>query len=169
MKEARLVWNGDVCPICGKSFSQHKFSDECLQVGMLKAKTDMLTDQAGRNTWYRIQVDVVMPALAEWWKANEATCKNKFQKSFVPSVLQFFSEKGFVSKKQLDVALSVIERANYGLSEQLKQEVSDKRGDLLAKYALDHYEYDELEWKDLRKKVRYYYKQGWLLQFEYFT
>lgn len=151
--------------------SKHQFSDECLQIGMVMAKKELLETQEGRNEWYRVEVTCAMDHLKKYWETHKDTVRSSFKKSFVPSVLEFYDQKGFLSKKQLTIAEDIIfsrgsgyqTAEEYEASDEFDAEVAEKRGDLLADYVETHMTYNELAWDDSRKKVRYYANKGWLL------
>lgn len=165
----RLVWKDDICPICGRPRSKHSFDDECLQIGMMIAKSELLNTLPGRSSWYNVEVTCAMDHLSKYWETHKDKVHSSFKKSFVPSVLEFYKKNGFLSKKQLKISEDIIfsRGSNYQTVDEFEasidfdEEVAEKRSDLLEEYS-KKIEYNELQWDDSRQKVRYYKTRGWL-------
>lgn len=97
----------DVCPYCGRLMSQHYQYQNCERAARVIAKDRIFSSDEKRQAWYKIETEVVMEALKYYWDEHCNTVRSNFKKSFVPSVLEFYSQKGYISKKQLGIAKDI--------------------------------------------------------------
>lgn len=155
---------GGVCPICGSDTmgaeidSNCKFLFSCAKDIVLKQYTE---DSLKYN--YGIESHIIMESFKkevqekiEQHKGNWNTAfKIKFKREFSKSVLDFYNEKGFVSKKQLDIVKRFCDtyKSMFG---GVQDSIIKEKKHFIKNFEKKHFE-EIVEvarnlWKDLKQK-----------------
>ena len=111
-------FEGRVCAICGAPIGDNNpdgLGSECRKVYAYARKVVFMQDVNRRNQFYNIKTNIVMP---EFIRLSEGrNFRSNFKKSFVPSVIEQYNTKGYLSNKQLNICCDMIlqwdERVNF--------------------------------------------------------
>lgn len=100
---------GKTCKVCGSRISDNNTTGigcEC-RYSYNKARKTVFFDERERGLkYYAIEADSWMPLFIKTFK--DTKFRSKFKKSFYPSIVEQYTEKGFVSKKQLEICKSML-------------------------------------------------------------
>jgi len=92
------------CRICGAIISDNNpdgIGSQCRAVYSKATYKVYLEDQQRRNKYYQIGIKDLMDYLKDY--AEGKKFRSAFKKSFIPSVISWYDEKGFISKKQKEI------------------------------------------------------------------
>lgn len=102
----------NVCKICGSETMGSDIGCSCKKLYnkavFIALKND---DKSSLNYNYSIEMQIIMNSFINWYDEKLKSHNNnitkmfrsEFKKSFYPSTYAFYKEKGYVSKKQLDI------------------------------------------------------------------
>lgn len=94
-----VICNGEsdknVCSTCEPSFLNIKMRH-------------LLKDEACRNEYYNIHTKKTVERLKSLWEEKGPKMRSDFKVKFIPSVIEYFNNNGYLSQKQVKIAENII-------------------------------------------------------------
>lgn len=118
------------CMICGAPISPNNLTGigcECQKVLERIQFETMFANEEFRTHYFQIESKPLINMLREYWNSKGARVRSSFKKSFIPSVLDFYDGKGFVSRKQLNLVIDILKYECSYLPEILNRIEKEKK------------------------------------------
>ncbi len=137
---------GRECAVCGAiigDMNPDGVGAECRHVyyGARKVIHNQVKERAYK--YYGTKARIFMPVFIE--KHKDVKFRSKFKKSFYPSVVKQWEEKGFLSKKQLEICLSWLGyKIDYNTEKELLGEVHNEEKKILKTWQPTDDERDQI-------------------------
>ena len=165
-----ISFSRDVCPWCGRKREKHFNYQHCDKTARFIAKNNILDNKEKRYEWFKVETEVTMEFLSEYWEMKCGKLRSQFKKDFIPSVLQFYNSKGYVSKKQLEIAKNIIsnKKSVYQSDEDWHrgnelEESIEKAHIHMIDEEVKNVKYDEAQFKEKYKLVDWLLKNNKIL------
>jgi hypothetical protein len=145
--------NPDRCRICGAAISDD--NPDGIGYTCRKVYKEALAATYFKFHWQRhrkIKLDMLMPMFIDEFKNTKF--RKQFKKDFYKSVVEFYEERGYVSKKQLEIIESWLFYKIENLGE-IRKEIGGKQADAIAEYipkTKDEQDYLDIMMKAARKE-----------------
>lgn len=138
---------GGVCRICGSYTMGADIGCSCM-IMYNRAKKIALHNHEKESLEYNYSIEMryIMNKFVTSYETRLAkhngdldkTFRSDFKKSFYPSVVAFFKERGFVSKKQLEIIKNELYGFNGGCMSEDYPQIEKQKEIFLNKFALDN-------------------------------
>lgn len=138
---------GNVCRVCGSDTMGASIGCGCMKM-MAKATFIVLSQNNEASLEYNYSIKMrkyleyfILDYEARLERHNgniDKMFKTSFNRAFYPSLYAFVKEKGYCSKKQLDI---VVKRFNndYDLIEKIEKEIEEEKEIFLKNFAEENY------------------------------
>lgn len=137
---------GRTCSVCGALIGDNNpdgIGGECRFAYYGARKVLHNKDKERAYKYYGTKARVFMPVFIEQHK--DVKFRSEFKKSFYPSVVKQWEEKGYLSKKQLDICLSWLSyKIDYDTNKKLEEEVYEKQKKILREWKPNAEEHEHL-------------------------
>lgn len=140
------IYAGNICRVCGSDTYGAEIGCSCKKF-FNKAKFIALKQYSEDSLEYNFSIEMraYMGRFVERYNEKlqkhngniDKTFRSDFKKSFFPSVVAFFNEKGYVSKKQLDIVKREFEYDSD--IEKMYEEIKEKQDDFLEGFVNAHF------------------------------
>lgn len=131
------------CMICGHPLSPNNKTGigcECKAILDKIIYAKIWQDEEIKKNYYNIKNDIVVEKLISLWDKKGSRMRSEFKKEFIPSVIEFYNSKNFLTKKQQEMSWKILFNVGSfqtGLEseEEMKtlKEIHDKEHDYINK------------------------------------
>jgi len=138
---------GGICRICGSDTLGADIGCSCINM-YSRAKKIALKNHNKESLEYNYSIEMrylmnkfVSDYEIKLMKHNNdlnKTFRSEFKKSFYPSVVNFYKEKGFVSKKQLEIVKKELYGFNGGCMSEDYPKINELKENFLNKFASEN-------------------------------
>ena len=89
-------------------------------------------DKTSYYHYWNVEASVYMKLFIEW--AENKKFRSSFRKSFVPSVISFYQEKNYLSKKQLEIVKNFVYNETKNEQYVIKKQIEEKKKIIMIDY-----------------------------------
>jgi len=151
---------GRTCSVCGSRITDGNpdgIGVEC-RASYSKARSIVFFDVKERAfEFYGIKASLVMPLFIETF--GSVKFRSSFKKSFYPSIVEQWEEKGFISKKQLEICESwLYYKVHYSHLQEIEDETNKMKKLLIEQWKPNKEEQEKIT--NLANKFRHEFRDA---------
>ena len=97
-------------------------------------------DKTAIYAYWNVDCDIYMKYFIPYYEDKKTSYRSAFKKSFVPSVIKFYKEKGFLSKKQFDIFKKIADEELDSDMFFVEGDIKNKKDEIALKYRKENWD-----------------------------